>query len=283
MDPDTLFLHMGPGYNARMEAKLLGDQLWPPGLWFWDQPPSASFAALTQSAEEALNGLYASCQRPVSVVAHSFGVHLGVELLKRCPEQVGNCHFIAPCQNPYAGFRNLAHSLVSADWPPESWRYKAQEFLPRMSDDLDDFWRLIFLILECPDFMRAYWQHRISYEEYKTIAETVPGIDLPTFQAVLNSFHKTSPSSVDASEVNPSLGSRTVSFYLGAHDPLVNAREEAAYWRKIFPRGSFSIFEDSGHFPHLEGRGKNLIARLLREQRSPFSHPHPDPHRLTHL
>jgi pimeloyl-ACP methyl ester carboxylesterase len=87
----VLFLHGGPGLTCQLERDQYGDSL---PVHCWDQPhfetdQSGAFDLLVDAAIEEVGRLRGLEEKPVALVASSFGAQLALALIARVPTKIG--------------------------------------------------------------------------------------------------------------------------------------------------------------------------------------------------
>lgn len=254
-DKVGIFLHMGPGFNAQIEKKLL--QSTHPNIIYWDQPkisePSAAFSKLIEATHERIQSLYKkNNNQPVHLVAHSFGGHLAHQLILKFPELIASCDFYSTGYNIPEGFLKLLTNIGNSPDTNADLKNEIQTFLTtykKTGNPNQDTWSYISLIVKDPAFNKYYWPTGELFQKYVNFASAVEPLDMASFQNILSDFLN---SEFHPERPKASKWSGQINIYLGEKDPLINTTSETSIWNKIFPQAKFHILKDSGHFIHLE-------------------------------
>lgn len=241
---------MGPGGSSYVERTRLADRL--PAVEFWDQPKtygSAAYTDLVRSCRQKLEDLSRDGS-PVDLIAHSFGGHLAVELMRSSPARVRSCLMVNTVTDLIGGFARLVNTAITDPSVPAELRGDLDKRLKawRKRDD-HDFPALIDVVLAIPDFMSYYWASPASYSEHQRIASQGPPLDLAQFMDVMAEFLRRDGGGALPPEGIP------VRFLFGAEDPLSDFARECAMWRRFFPGSEFKLIPASGHHVHLEWNG----------------------------
>lgn len=247
---DTLFLHMGPGLNAQIEAKLLSKTF--PSVLFWDQPKQdqaiGAFSNIVNAAIAKVKKL-AEASKSVRLFAHSFGGHLGVAILKKVPHLINSCVFISTGYSIAEGFYNLLKTMAQEEGTDPELAKTIRSSLSQWRRDclsLGDVWKIIDLILKDPEFMRHYWAKKRNYVEYLSAASDLSLLHFPTFRFVLNDFLSQAP------EKGPLDWKGEILISLGDRDCLIQTDLEIKNWKRIFPKAKTRVLSNCGHFIHFE-------------------------------
>lgn len=249
---DTLFLHMGPGLNSSIERKVLADDM--PNVLFWDQPPVHSlenaFSVLVASAAVKIEEIYQMSNKPVHILAHSFGGHIVSHLLDIIPSKIGNCHLQSTCYDLVSGFFRLLKTMYEDEQISADLKKQIQIFFAHKKThqaQSSEFWDYLQLIVQDSDFLRYYWPTIDAYEKYMEVARKASGCDMGTFKYVLGDFLNTL-----RSDIQPYKGKQKIFIELGGRDPLIDIHLEARLWGSRFPHAKICVLPESGHYIHLE-------------------------------
>lgn len=251
-----LFLHMGPGQNAQVEKKLLQQHF--KNILFFDQPKTPNklnaFNDLVESCHEQIKILYKkNNDRPVHIMAHSFGGHLANQLLNRCPELIESCDMYSTGYDIPAGFFKLLRTIGESTRTNIHLKNEIIDYIkltqPNSSNHLTNMWSYIGLIAKDPSYFTYYWPNDKLLQNYLNIAAHTDPIDMLSFQNVLSDFLETK-----FNPTNPAICNWTgpMTIYLGDNDPLINIDHETKIWNKIFIQAKIKSVNNSSHFIHLE-------------------------------
>lgn len=246
-----LFLHMGPGFNAYAERKLLQEKQ--SDVYFWDQPvihqTDNTFFRLVDAASEQVQRLVRETGGPIEIVAHSFGGHIALEILRRHPQSVSHCEFYASGFDLATGFLNVLRRVyqegderLRQNMPPGT-----KELLQEKIGRREKFWDYIQGVVQDPNFMRFYWPNQKHFAKYNALVAQAPPLDFPTFQNVLSDLHKNWES-----RLSPVDWSGSVRMSYGLSDPLLTPSHEQSLWKKTLPQIEFCPVPGAGHLLHLE-------------------------------
>jgi pimeloyl-ACP methyl ester carboxylesterase len=246
-----MFLHGGPGLSAGLERQRFGDTL--PVHW-WDQPHldadvSAPFERLVEAAEKELGRLFDAQEKPVALLASSFGVHLALALIERAPGKIGSLDILGGTLNMRTAFVRLAQRIaeVNRDAELEAVGVRAEE-----RGDSESLWALIEKLFTVNNLLNFYWgpDAKQQCESMKALAVSGLLVHAGTFQAVLGDFIERKPAA-------PPAFSGLVRVLIGRFDPYARANDPER-WRAVFPKASVE-FVEAGHFPHLELPAKDWM------------------------
>lgn len=244
------YLHGGPGLSVAIESTRFpqdGQVLW------WQQPPAAPCAQrpYLDLLEAALAAFRRSAQAhgaPLTVMASSFGAHLAAYIANHAPESVARVVLLAPTYNPeQAALRLARHALERnaghADADKVAAALAAYEAAPGRAR----FWEVFGVLQLLPDVPSLYFGPHAgdAPQHFLDVLQQPGAFDGPTSVAVSDDF---------AASFKPpgrSAFGGPVSVLFGRHDPMIDAEQDTAIWRTVFPQASFRTV-DSGHFPLLE-------------------------------
>lgn len=244
----ALYLHGGPALSAIPERIALGEVV---GIHWWDQPrPDQSdaqpYASLLAAAATELCRTAARADRPVGLIANSFGAHLALQLSNRLPEKISRIILLAPAYDMHTSFANFARRIAASS-ADSSELVRLAEAAETDRADMDAFWQLVYGLVGTPGFSDYYWSpHADDRKRWFSALLAEPAVfDFPSFSAILGDFLR-----------DPPFGGRTafhgpVSIQCGLHDPLNKPDAIAAVWKKFYPQATIET-RDAGHLLHLE-------------------------------
>jgi pimeloyl-ACP methyl ester carboxylesterase len=240
----VLFLHGGPGLSAALERQRFGNTL--PVHW-WDQPHldanvGAPFERLVEAAMKELGRLFDAQERPVALLANSFGVHLALALIERAPRKIGSLSIVGGILDMRTAFVRLGLRIseVNRDAMLEAVSTRAET-----RGGSESLWALIENLFTVSNLLDFYWSPsaQAQLDEMKALAANGSLIHVPTYLAVLRDFLERRPAA-------PPAFSGSVRVLIGRLDPYARA-DDAGLWRAVFPQAVVE-FVEAGHFPHLE-------------------------------
>lgn len=248
---DTLYLHMGPGFNSYIERKLLGERL--PQVEFWDQPLDIDMENPLQSLVDAtivkINTMAAKLDGPIHILAHSFGGQILEQVLRQSPDKIASAVVYNSCGDLRLGLLQVLASLEADPSTNSDLKKKIRQFLDSPVSELEpkDFVNhFVALLSEDPLYLRVYFSNLRQFESYINIAKDAPGIDVEVFKALLVDYIK------NYSKLNsPYEGSKDLRIYLSSDDPFYTDNA-AIVWKKKFPHAQLELKKSGGHFLHLE-------------------------------
>jgi pimeloyl-ACP methyl ester carboxylesterase len=180
--------------------------------------------------------------KPVTLVANSFGVHLALALIDRVPALIGHLSIVG-------GILDLRTALVRLGLHVAEKNHDssvaATSRSAQQSTDSASLWTLIDRLFSVTNLLDFYWSSTttVQREAMNRLAATGTFLHVPTYQAVLNDFMTRGPP-------QPSKWPGSANVWIGQNDPYASAND-AESWRKVLPNASVQ-FVDAGHFPHLE-------------------------------
>ncbi len=249
---DTLFLHGGPGFNAHVERMVLSARF--PNIKFWDQPPihttRNAFDLLIDTVEMEVNKMSDELDRPIRLMANSFGAHLVTGLLKRVPQRISSCRILGAVYDIPAAYLNLLGVMANHANPERDQSEQLRAFIRKQGKhpaDSNKIWEYLNLIVSDMDFMRHYWPNRRQYLVWSDWVRRGPGFDFTTLQNVLNDFLQN-----HCGTAFSYTGLQNITVELGDKDPLLDLENEMRLWSRTFPNAEMIIHRGSGHFIHLE-------------------------------
>ncbi|MGE0763535.1 MAG: alpha/beta fold hydrolase [Bdellovibrionales bacterium] len=244
----TLFLHMGPGLNAHVERQVLSAHF--PEVHFWDQPAvlgPGAFDQLVQSALAQVESMYQSTQRPVKLMAHSFGGQLARAIIGRRPELIGDSIFYNAGYCPATAFYRLLRRLGQDAQTPGDLKQDIAAFLKlHPQAEINRLWDYVTMVVRDANFMRLYWAKQKHFEHYVALSAGGPTLLFQTFQDVLNDFY------LIRRPAQRLAWSGRVRLEMGDQDPLIDVQADASQWGAIFANLHLVVQPDSGHYSHLE-------------------------------
>lgn len=255
-----LFVHGGPGMNNFAEQAILGPLLSARGLGarFWNEPsrlrPSgdpfdsvAAFSGWVASLERALLAL--SDTAPVVVQAHCFASGPAIDVARRHPGRVAALVLTGPSPDPYVGLLRvlrLAQADLADDLPEVA--SKLGECLTRTRSLMDSAMQdAVGLALNDQKLFTHYWADRAQFEK-SVAAMAVPEaqFDAESFFAVATDFAQQWPRRIEKPLTTPTL------IVCGGRDPITPYTETVRGVLDEIPDATVEIFEDAGHFVHLD-------------------------------
>lgn len=240
----VLFLHGGPGLSAALERRRFGGTL--PVLW-WDQPhveadAAAPFGRLVDAAEGELRRLFDAEERPVALLANSFGVHVALALIERVPERIESLDIVGGVLGMRKAFVRLAQRIAEAN---RDAALKAVSDRAEARGDSESLWALIEQLFTVSNLLDFYWGPA-AQEQCKSmnaLAASGELVHAATFRGVLADFLERKPAAGQAFN-------GAVRVLVGRYDPYART-DDAGVWREVFPQAAVE-FVEAGHFPHLE-------------------------------
>lgn len=252
-----LFLHWGPGGCCEVERKWFGEA---GPVSCWDQPlfgenEAAAWPKLVDAASAELERL-ARDGEPVSIVGHSFGGQLALELSHRNPPAIREIVLVNAGEWPPRMFLSLAARMEREGLGGPELSKALESARAKLT--LESFWGLLGQITAVPAFMDLYWGpgSGASRQKYFSLATPDRIVNLPTFSAVMNSFFSAPRPKI------PSPFKGSVRLVAGSHDPLMQTEQELKLWKAHFPQIVAKTL-DCGHFAQFE-IGLDAILELGR-------------------
>ena len=244
--PPVLFLHGGPGMTAELERRQFGSTL--PVHW-WDQPvvgPSTRqpFAMLIDAAAAELARMSTERQERIDLLANSFGAYLARALVDCAPQRIGR---IVIC----GGVFDLASAILRfASRLAERRRDTDLEGACQRTAQTDTpecYVALLARASALPGFLDCYWGPAAGEqrESMKALAAEGRLLDWPTCQSVMTAALAVPQGPLAL----PHPGA--VRILLGRFDPYFDESDITA-WTALWPSATVEVFDDVGHFPHLE-------------------------------
>lgn len=248
---EGFFLHYGPGGNSDAEKLFLAKDY--PKIYFWDQPPTATFNQLVESACDHFNSIQ-KLSKIRYLVGHSFGCDLAQTLAHKLDLEI-NMLLAAPVCNLPNAFCNLAQRVLEqSDLDPtlsaviQSKKLRVENS-PRETSII---WDLVFTIYQYPQISRLFWHNEDMYNRYVSLAPSFKPLDLESWQRTLDDYIMRTP------EPHPQFSSKT-QVLIGQHDPYYAQLPPHPDWNG----GKVKISSLSGHYPHLEDLGAFAAALSL--------------------
>jgi pimeloyl-ACP methyl ester carboxylesterase len=269
-----VFLH-GPGFNTFAERAILGDLFGAAGaeITFWNEPsrlrpagePFEEDAAAERWLASATNAVVEAARNgPVFAIGHCAAAPLAIEIARRHGERVAGLVLVTPSLDPFLSLRNVLRlaqqDLVSA--APET-----SEALGRTADAtrtlMDDaMCDGLPLVLQDPKIFTHYWADQEQFAA-SMAAQAAPEaqFDVDSFFGVFRGLTDWLPRRSCAPLHVPALA------LSGGCDPIAPRREQDATLAVELPDAKSIVFDDAGHFLHLDrpGRFSDAVVRWARE------------------
>jgi pimeloyl-ACP methyl ester carboxylesterase len=230
--------------SAALERQRFGNTL--PVHW-WDQPHmdadvSAPFEWLVDAAERELGRLFDVQEKPVALLANSFGAYLVLGLIERVPEKIRSVSIVGGILDMRTAFVRLGLRISEANRDAE---LEAVSVCAEKMGDSESLWALIEKLFAVANLLDFYWSPEAGAQlaEMKALAASGSLVHVPTYLAVLRDFLERK------SQAHPKFGG-PVRVWIGRCDPYARP-DDAGLWRAVFPQASVD-FVETGHFPHLE-------------------------------
>lgn len=254
------FAHGGPGMNNFAEEALLGPLLKARGhhAHFWNEPsrlrpsgdpfnPVGAFSGWVASLERALAAL--SDTGPVLLQAHCFATGPAIDVARRHPQRVAALVLTGPSPDPYAGLLRvlrLAQQDLAGDQPEMA--SKLADCLIRTRLLMDPaMHEAVGLALNDQKLFTHYWADPAQFEKSITaLMAPEAQFDAESFFAVIGEFAEHWPRRVEAPLTTPTL------VVCGGRDPITPHTETLQGVLGEIPDATVEIFEDAGHFVHLD-------------------------------
>lgn len=256
--PSILYLHGGPGLSVAIERTRFphAEQ-----VHWWQQPPAAPCAQrpyldLLEAALAELRNVARAHGAPLTVVGSSFGAHLATHLAGHAPELVARVVLLAPTYNPeQAALRLARHALAlnagHADAGKVADALAAYDAAPGRAR----FWEVFGVLQLLPGVPSLYFgpQAGDAPLHFLDVLQQPGAFDGPSSVAISDDF------AAGFQAPGRSAFSGPVSVLFGRHDPMIDAQQDEALWRAVFPQATFRLV-DSGHFPLLESSLEACLA-----------------------
>lgn len=232
---NSLFLHMGPGFHAKIENQFFAKAH--PHIVFWDQPLVNSFEDLTKATLHKIEEIYSSSKAPVNLYAHSFGGQLALYAVLNKPEIIGNIKMLNSAFDPFECFLNLSEL-------EENTKIKIR------NSATSEKMQLIFSLASRQDFPNLYWKSLQKKEQYDLAASHFTNLDVTTFAQVFSSF-------LDSKYYNkllnkglnlPSSWNKSVTILRSVEDNLIKKASDCDNWKTIFKSANIVDILNSGHY-----------------------------------
>lgn len=238
MNP-SLFLHMGPGFHARIENALFSKKH--PNILFWNQPEVTTFDDLINAAHEKVLELFKKNSMPIGLIAHSFGGQIAKEITQRDPKKISSLYLINAAYDPFECFLNLKNHI--RDVTVNS--FDSDQLRAASPDDKIQF---IISLSSSSHFQSLYWHSQENFKKYSEIFSNYPPLNPIVFINIFKSYLTQRDSSKNQSPINIS----EVKLHYSKHDLLLNKEKDIDPWKIIYPNCEFIISEKSGHYLYLE-------------------------------
>lgn len=244
----VFFLHGGPGASAIPERQWFGTSL---DVYWWDQPrPSQQsqqpFAELLEAVEAEIEAQARAHGGPITLLTHSFGARLALQVADRLAEYLCRMVLLAPTYDLGQAYARLARRLA-----PLSCRRRnllaAADALTDKPQDASAFHHLVNEILATPNFLDLYWTaDAVEQREWLKSLITDPRVfDFTVFHALAESQLSYPP------VVGKQRFAHPVTVVLGAADPLLDIAQETRRWQEYWPQAHVQVL-DAGHFIQFE-------------------------------
>jgi pimeloyl-ACP methyl ester carboxylesterase len=260
-----IFFHGGPGFNSRGEERLLApafrQKSWE--ILFWNQiPPSNKDRAFTELLNQVHGTIETQVQKtgPVRAIAHSFAAHPLLRLAARHPEYFLDLTLIGPTLDLFDLCKNIL-GLASKDFHAlkESGREKeVQQALRETQRLFDPAMRAGFKhVVEDSLLLGHYFSNQKVCESFVQVwADLGLSIDEISFFSVMDELAAMTDYKDGLTEIRvPTRVLWTL------RDPVVLRANQEPVMKKIAPHAKAHVFEESGHYPHLEQT--DLFMKLL--------------------
>jgi pimeloyl-ACP methyl ester carboxylesterase len=268
-DAPLLFLHGGPGLNSLAEEALLGPALKAQGraVFFWNEPSKlrpwgdvfdsrAAFSGCVVSASRALQSLYREGGSAVDLVCHSFSANLAYLLALDHPEWIRTLTLVAPAFHLDEVLNHVvafAEQDLMATLPERARVLKEAASLSRTLFDAP-MQEAIGVAAQDPNLFTHYWRNHEAMGRYFGVwSEHSAQLDFESYQAVMTEFAARPGIAVASPPVE--VPTRLI---FGAGDRIVHLAKERATCAQLFSKLETELFDQSGHFPHLEEPGRFL-------------------------
>lgn len=266
------FVHGGPGMNNFAEQALLGPLLSARGqeAHFWNEPsrlrpsgdpfnPIGAFGGWVASLERALAAF--SHAGPVLLQAHCFATGPAIDVARRHPQRVAALVLTGPSPDPCAGLLRvlrLARQDLAGDQPEMA--SKLADCITRTRSLMDPaMHEAVGLALNDRKLFTHYWADPAQFEKSVAALMTPAAqFDAESFFAVIGDFAKRwpRPRRIDAPLTTPTL------VVCGGRDPITPHTETIAGVLDEIPSATIEVFEDAGHFVHLD-RPERFIDAMI--------------------
>lgn len=240
----ALFLHYGPGGNCDVERAWLSSK-WP-GVEFWDQPKTQSFAELRAACIDKVKEFSRDSEQ-INLIGHSFGCDLVSAVLTELPNIKANCTFISPILSLYDAFANLgARILLQQDLDTEyKIQLKSAVDALKSQPNIENLWAAIGKMVEYKDFAKLYWCSNEKFTKYTNDLKSCLPFDFVMWQTVLTDYIKNYSLNLPKNIVQ-------LKIIMGEQDPYLHCDEACRVWRMKCPQAIIETVGNTGHYPHLE-------------------------------
>lgn len=249
-----LFLHYGPGGNSEIERLWLNQYL--DKINFFDVPDDCNqFSKITAQYESVLDEMTKT--GPTSLIGHSFGADVALELAHRFPQKVSEIILVSPMRSLYDSFVELGKkvSLIS---PENTALLEAvKEMETNSSSDPEKragfFWKFVGEAFKSPDIFSIYWSDKDQFSKYGGFMQSSKPMNMESWQAGLNDYLINEPKVYDREIKAP------VKVILGESDPYYSQKGELAFWSSKLGKENVHGIPACGHYPHLEKDALKLV------------------------
>jgi pimeloyl-ACP methyl ester carboxylesterase len=272
------FIHGGPGLNSFPERAILGPYFARADVLidFWDEPSRLRPDGDPFTVENAFRNWCASIARRldffraqgkrVHLLAHSFSIHAVVRLIEPYADVISRVMLFAPCLNIRDAQRNIAelgkmlflraHSDKAAE---------IDEHLSLHRELFDSPMQQALLIAsQSPHIFEEYWEDKAQMKRaFDAVRAPEASWDFESFMAVNEDFalDERERAKENRGALAPVSVAIPVDAIFGAKDPLIKIDRELPMLRSKFRNLDVHLFEESGHYPHLEE--PRILKRIL--------------------
>lgn len=231
----SLFLHMGPGFHAKIENQFFAKTH--PHIAFWNQPLTTSFEELTNATLHKIEEIYKVSKSPVDLYTHSFGGQLALCALLNKPKIIGKIKMLNSAFDPFECFLNLS------DLDEESkTKLRSSETSEKM--------QLIFTLASKQDFSNLYWKSLQKKQQYDQAAANYENLDVTTFAQVFSSFLDSQyyKKLVNKELQLPVAWNNPVTILRSVDDNLIKKPSDCDDWKTLFKAANIVNILNSGHY-----------------------------------
>lgn len=240
----SIFLHYGPGGNAHVERKLLGDSL--PECVFWDQPKTQGvenqYLNLVDLTSEKIKEVYDIS----TIIGHSFGCDLTKSILyKNEPVNLKRLILISPLRDIPMAFFNLGkhlNGLANSD----ALLAELKNFSDHSKNISMRFWGIVSHIATHAKYAESFWYDRASMLKYADLCVDAPVFDLTEWQSVINSY--VFGNQFESFDIFKKYKTTVV---FGKQDPYLTD-DDIVYWTDLVGLQNVVVLDECGHFPQVE-------------------------------
>lgn len=228
---NTLFIHMGPGLHAKIEAHQFSSKY--PHIAFLDQPMNASFSELTDWTCDTIKRHAKLCEGKVKLLGHSFGGQLIAAAIPTVGDLVSEIRLLSSAYDSFDCFVNLQNTLDSKNFTSlQSWKSKS----------LEEKLNIILSISKFPQFSESYWVNLEAKQAYEKISTAYPPLDMNSFVTAFTDYQPLPPKSLKTAWPGK------IKIYYSLLDNLIKTFEVVSPWKNIFPKAIFIEVSNIGHY-----------------------------------